>query len=363
VSLIVAAYNEESVIEAKIRNSLELDYPLEKLEIIIASGGSTDRTVEIARSFEFQNVRVLELPPKRGKASALNDAVPVSTGEVLCLSDANVMLRPDALTRQIEHLANPEIGAVTGDVRLLSEDSDFGAGETLYYKVERAVQLGESASGSVMGVDGGMYVIRRELFQQLRPDTILDDFVTSMNVVRQKKRIAYEPDAIAIESGTPTWQDEFRRRVRVMVGAVQSIRRGQWPLWSRPVELWQYASHKLLRWGQPICLAALLVSSIFLWRQGPFYQAMLALQLGFYAIAVLAAMSLPLRSTRLGGVPFYFTMSHVAMLIGIVKGALTRPSGVWKRTPRPAMEAVPAVLPVADEASRTLSRAREAVVD
>jgi cellulose synthase/poly-beta-1,6-N-acetylglucosamine synthase-like glycosyltransferase len=334
VSLIVAAYNEEIVLEAKIENSLRLDYPPERLEIIIASGGSTDSTLEIARRYESRGVRALDLPAKRGKASAVNDAAAVSAGAVLCLSDANVMLRPDALQKLVAPLADARIGAVTADVRLESDQSDFGAGESLYYKLERAVQLGESRFGSVMGVDGGLYVIRRELFQPLAADTILDDFVTSMNVSRQHRRIVYEPDAIATENGTPSWKDEFRRRVRVMVGAVQSIKRGKWPPLSRPVEVWQYLSHKLLRWVQPVSLLLLLVSSGWLWSAGPLYKVILGVQLAFYVIAVAALVSPRLRNTRIGGVPFYFTMSHAAMLIGLVKGLITRPSGVWTRTPR-----------------------------
>lgn len=338
VSLVIAAYNEELVIRDKIENSLSLDYPPERLEILIASGGSTDETVRIAREYESRGVRVLELPSKRGKASAVNDGTAASRGAVLCLSDANVMLRPDALKRLILPLQDAVIGAVTADVQLQSEQSDFGAGESLYYKLERAVQRGESRFGSVMGVDGGLYVIRRELFQQLPIDTILDDFVTSMRVCRQQRRIVYAADAVATENGTPSWRDEFRRRVRVMVGAVQSIKRRQWPPVTRPVEVWQYVSHKLLRWLQPLWLLLLLGSSAALWNEHRVYQAAAAGQAVFYGLAVMAAISPAFRRTQLGGAPFYFSISHLAMLIGLVKGVFSRPNGVWKRTPRIAVD-------------------------
>ena len=336
VSLIVAAYNEEVVIREKIENALQIDYPGDRLEIVVVCNGCTDRTVEIVEEFEMRGVRLLDLPLVRGKANALNAAVPFSNGSVLCLSDANVMFRPDALNRQIALLADTEVGAVTGDVRLQSDESDFGEGESFYYNLERSLQLGESQLGSVVGVDGGMYVIRRELFQELPPDTILDDFVTSMKVIQQRKRIVYEPDAIATENGTPGWKDEFRRRIRVMVGAVQSIKRRQWPPLRRPVELWQYVSHKVLRWAQPIWLILLFVASAALWADGVVYSLMLTAQVVFYSLAVMAVMSVSFRTTRMGGVPFYFTMSHVAMLIGLFKGLFTRPSGVWNRTPRTA---------------------------
>jgi poly-beta-1,6-N-acetyl-D-glucosamine synthase len=334
VSLIIPAHNESLVIRAKIENSLAIDYPADLLEVIVASDGSTDGTVGLARTFEDSGVRVLELTPRRGKASVLNDAVASSHGEVLCLCDANVMFRPDALRKMIAHLADPAIGAVTGDVRLASDQSDFGEGESAYYRLERAVQLGESRCGSLICVDGGMYVLRRGLYRQLPADTVLDDFSTTMNVVMQSSRVIYEPAAIADENGTPQWQQEFRRRVRTTVGAVQSIRRGYWPGLRQPVVLWQYASHKLLRWLGPFWMIGLLVTSCLLWSHSPFMPAFVAFQLSLYLLAVMAIPLRTLRESRFGGVAFYFAMSHVAMLVGVVKAFSTSARGTWERTER-----------------------------
>jgi cellulose synthase/poly-beta-1,6-N-acetylglucosamine synthase-like glycosyltransferase len=334
VSMIIPAHNEETVLAAKLENALSLDYPRDALEIIVASDGSTDRTVEIARHFQDRGVRLLELEPNRGKSTALNAAVEVSTGDVLCLCDANVLFRPDALKALVTHYEDPEIGAVSGDVQLASEESDFEIGEGAYYRLERAVQLGESRIGSMLGVDGGMYVIRRELFQTLPPDTILDDFVTSMHVLRQGRRILYEPSAIATENGTPSWKQEFRRRMRLTIGAVQSVKRRQWPPLWRPVEVWQYLSHKFLRWLGPIWLMLLFVSSALMISQGPVYRAIFGLQVGFYGLALAAAWSDRFRASRLGGIPFYFTMSHIAMLFGLFRGLGARPTGVWEHTER-----------------------------
>jgi cellulose synthase/poly-beta-1,6-N-acetylglucosamine synthase-like glycosyltransferase len=185
-----------------------------------------------------------------------------------------------------------------------------------------------------MGVDGGMYIIRRELFQPLLPDTILDDFLVSIRVMNQGSRVVYEPSAIATESGTPTARQEYRRRVRVSAGAVQTLKRGQWPSVRRPVLFWQYLSHKVLRWSGPLLLTLLLVASVMLAGQGLIYQLALAGQVAIYATAAIAAFSLKLRATRLGGVVFYFVMSHVAMADGLVRGLFNRQKVTWAQAER-----------------------------
>lgn len=335
-TLIIPAYNEAVVLEAKLENALALDYPKDKLEVLVASDGSSDRTVEVARGFDSPGVRVLAFAERRGKASVVNDAVKAAQGKVVCLCDANVMFEPDALKRLVSWFADSSVGAVTGDVRLASHESNFGEGESLYYRIERAIQLGESRIGSVMCVDGGMYLVRKELFQPLPADTILDDFVTTMAVVRQGKRVVYEPTAVATENGTPKASQEFRRRVRVTAGAVQSLKRGQWPPLRRPIELWQYVSHKLLRWFGPIWLVLLLVSNALLWNAGVIYRFALVVQVSLYLLAAAATLSVRFRETRIGGVTFYFVMSHVAMAVGLIKGLLNLQRVAWTRTERAA---------------------------
>jgi poly-beta-1,6-N-acetyl-D-glucosamine synthase len=334
VTLIIPAHDEEQVIEAKLRNTLALNYPRDRLEVIVASDGSTDRTVALARPYAAKGVRVLAFPVRRGKASVVNDAAEAARGKVLCLCDANVMFRPDALGVLAGRLADPLIGAATGDVRLASGDSDFGHGESLYYRLERRLQQAESDVGSVMGVDGGMYVLWKELFQPLAPDTILDDFVVSMRVIRQGRRVVYDPRAIADENGTPLAVQEFRRRVRVAAGAVQSLKRGDWPGFCRPVEAWQYASHKFLRWLGPLTLPTLLAGNAFLWDAGVFYRVTLAAQLCGYLLAVGAMVSVRFRKFRLGAVPFYLVMSHLAMAVGYIKGLFNAQKVTWRQAAR-----------------------------
>lgn len=333
VTLVVPAHNEAEVLNAKLANIFQIDYPADRLEIIVASDGSTDETVAIARQNVSTRLKILDLP-RGGKATALNAAVAEATGDIVCLCDANVMFRPDAITRLVERFGEPGVGAVTGDVRLASYESDFGAGETIFYEMERQIQRGESRFGSVMGVDGGMYVVRRELFQPIAPDTILDDFTLSIGIIRQGFRIAYEPAAIATENGTPTSAAEFHRRVRIAAGSVQSLKRLVWPPISRPVEFWQYLSHKFLRWLGPYVVLSLLATSFLLAGRAAIYDVALVAQALVASIAFAATISARFRRTTLGGVPFYFMLSNVAMVLGHAKGLFDRQSVAWSRTER-----------------------------
>jgi hypothetical protein len=185
-----------------------------------------------------------------------------------------------------------------------------------------------------MGVDGGMYVVRRELLRPIPPDTILDDFVISMEVIRRGKRVAFEPRAVASENGTPSARQEFRRRVRLAAGAVQACKRGAFPPLGRPIELWQFVSHKLLRWLLPAVLVGLLVSNVWLWDAGAVYQVALAAQGAVYLSAAVGTVSQGFRATRLGGICFFYVMSFVAMAIGTVKGALNLQGAAWNKTGR-----------------------------
>ena len=330
VSVIIPAHNEEPCLRETLSNLFEQLASVElKVQIIVASDGSSDRTAAVAREFETRGVVVLEFLDQRGKSSVLNDAVAMATGDVLCLCDANVLIQPDALNSLIGRLADPSVGAVSGDVRLDSERSNFGIGESLYYRLERGIQSGESRVGSLMGVDGGMYVMRRKLFRPLPAGTILDDFAISMGIIRQGYRIVYEPRAVAHEVGTPFAMPEFRRRIRVSAGSVQALRQGSYPSWRQPVELWQFASHKLLRWLDGIWLIALLVSSAWLATSHWIFATVLTAQVVAYGSGIVAALVLAFRGTRWGNVSFYFLMSHIAMLIGLVRGVLNRQAVMW----------------------------------
>lgn len=339
VTLIVPAYNEEAVLERKLHNALALEYP-GRLEVLVACDGCSDRSSEIAWGFVSAGVRLLDFPRRRGKASLLNDAAAVATGDVLCLCDANVYFRPDALTRLVSRLTEPGVGAVTGEVTLASHESNFGRGESAYYALERRIQQAESDWGTLMGVDGGMYVLRREHFRTLPADTILDDFTTSMNVLRQGLRIAYEPTARADENGTPTGGQEFRRRVRLGLGTMQVLLRGYVPPLSRPVWWLQFVSHKLLRWLGPclLLIGLLAAGTAALGGNDPLRRPLAGILCGgallLLAAAGAATYSLRFRDTRIGGAAYFFVLGQTAQLWGQLKGLWVRPQATWQRTPR-----------------------------
>ncbi|QDV26828.1 glycosyltransferase family 2 protein [Aureliella helgolandensis] len=334
ISLLVPAHNEASVIEAKIRNFHQIDYPPELIELVIADDGSDDQTRSIVQPLTSSRVRLLESGQRGGKAAAMNRLATAAQHSYLLFSDANVIFDPNAVRRLIDPMGNGKVGAVTGEVRLLGSDLEFSPGEELYYRLERRIQGAESRMGSVMGVDGGMYLVRQELFTPLPTDTILDDFLVSIRVMRAGRRVVYESAAKATESGTPTARQEFARRTRIAAGAVQLLKRRQVPRWTQPILWLQFISHKLLRWTSPLLLLILAVSNVCLILRGLHYQLLLALQILGLA-AMLATCWFPrLRNSLLGGVVFYFAMSQAAIAVGLLRGLLNRQAPQWEKPTR-----------------------------
>ncbi|MCS7466754.1 glycosyltransferase family 2 protein [Stieleria sp. ICT_E10.1] len=334
VSILVPAHNEADVIDTKIDNFHALDYPAEKLELVIFDDGSTDNTSDVANSRSSERIHVYAESPRMGKAAAVNRLVDNASHPLLLFTDANVSLHRDAVMQMVHHFADNDVGAVTGEVRLIGSDREFQSGESLYYQLERRIQRAESRVGSVMGVDGGMYVIRRSLFKTLPIDTILDDFLISMNVIRSGHRVVYESLARASETGTLSARQEFNRRTRIAAGAIQLIRRGNVPRWNEPCIWLQFISHKLLRWFSPILLVACLVSSVTLASQGGIITIAMWIQVAFY-LAILLTLLIPLlRRTSLGSILFYFGMSQIAIAIGILRGLLNRQPPQWEKVQR-----------------------------
>lgn len=338
VTLIIPAYNEAKVIREKLENSLDIDYPRDHLEIIVASDGSDDGTDVIAHEFEKDGVKLLAYQPRQGKISALNRTIPVARGELVVLCDANVMFQSDAVHRLVRHFADPVVGAVTGDVRIRSADAPFGKGEGLYYKYERRIQLWESELGSAIGVDGGLYAIRKSLFQPLAPDTILDDFVISMNVALANRRVLYDPSAIAAENATMDVWQEYNRKTRIVAGGWKELLRGVGvPLPRRPQLFWSYVSHKLLRWLVPWFLIFVLGASIALaLLEGPLSWPayLLFAQALFYGLALVGCTSPNARWPAPIGIPFYFCMVNAAALTGSIRGLRGSQPVTWTKADR-----------------------------
>jgi cellulose synthase/poly-beta-1,6-N-acetylglucosamine synthase-like glycosyltransferase len=337
ITLLICAHNEDEVIEEKIRNSLALDYPADKLHIAIASDGSTDNTNSIVQQFVGNRVTLFAYHERTGKIGAILQTVPQLTSDILVFSDANTMYAPDALRKLARNFADPSVGGVSADVILQNKETNFGESESAYYRYERWIQKKESEVGSIIGADGGMYAIRRELFVPPAPNIILDDFVISMNVALQGKRLIFDGEAKGFEKSTISHIKEFLRKSRVIAGAVQALKQAEGiPGPSRKGLFFSFLSHKMLRWLVPGLLLALFYSNIFIVVHGggPIYQLCLAAQGIFYFLAITGLVIGGESKYPFIGIPFYFCLVNGAALYGLYKGCLNRQPVTWKKFSR-----------------------------
>jgi biofilm PGA synthesis N-glycosyltransferase PgaC len=338
VTLIIPAYNEISVIRAKLENSLAVDYPRELLDIVVASDGSDDGTEDVVKEYVHRGVVLRAYSPRAGKTSVLNCTIPQSRGEIVVLCDANVMFEPNAIRIMASHFADPQVGAVSGDVQIRSEDAPFGEGEGLYYKYERFIQQKESILGSTVTVDGGMYAIRKQMFQSLPEDTILDDFVIGMKIALGGHRVVYDPSALASENATVDVRQEFRRKVRIVAGAARELLRGGVVPSPRRFQMfWSFVSHKLLRWLVPWFLLVIFLCSVIRANRDGFTLSttiLLVPQIAFYVCALIGTTSPNGRWPAVIGVPFYFCMVNGAAWVGSLRGLLGTEGVTWKKADR-----------------------------
>jgi cellulose synthase/poly-beta-1,6-N-acetylglucosamine synthase-like glycosyltransferase len=335
VSLLIAAYNEEAEIDKRLQTALMTDYPPDKLEVLIASDGSTDATPAIVRGYAGRGVRLLDYRQRRGKATVLNAAFAEVKGDVVLLSDANTHIDPSALRKLVRWFRDPSVGVVVG--RLVLTDPVSGRNvDSLYWRYETFLKKCEGRLGALLGANGAIYAIRRHLFSPLPSDTLVDDFVLPLRVkLRSGCAIVYEPGATAEEETPAGIGSEFHRRSRIGAGGFQSIAM-LWPLLS-PRHGWTafaFLSHKVLRWLGPFFLLGLLAANACLLAD-PFYQAALLAQAGFYGVSLLAAFVPPrfrlLRPLRLTTM---FTGMNAALLVGFWRWLRGSQKAAWKRTAR-----------------------------
>jgi cellulose synthase/poly-beta-1,6-N-acetylglucosamine synthase-like glycosyltransferase len=314
VSLLVAAYNEAAVIADKIRNSLALDYPAGKLEIVVASDGSKDATAEIVRSFSESKstgrVRLLNFEENRGKMAVLNDAVRELRRDIVAFSDASSMLAPDSVRTLVQSFNDPRVGAASGVYRLLKKDqAHLGSQEDLYWKYETFLKVQEAKLGAFTGAHGSLYAIRRALYPFPSAGTINDDFTIPMRILERGHRVAYEPAAVAYEEAHE--MEGFSRRVRITAGNIEQLREIKGLLWPpRPFVLFCLLSHKTGRLLVPVFMLMALAANVALRGQFP-YNWLLLGQALFYGLALLGAMAgLKPKVLRL---PYYFCMINSAL--------------------------------------------------
>ena len=326
VSIIIAARNEEANLPAKLENLRILDYPQDRLQIVIASDGSTDRTASILRMHASSITPVL-LDQSNGKACALNEAVQHATGEILVFQDARQLVYPDAVSELVACFADPEVGAASGEL-LLDADSSAPSSDALgiYWKIEKIVRKLESESGSVIGVTGAIHAMRHELYTNIPPETILDDVFLPMHVARMGKRVVFQPSAIARDRLFAEKGKEFSRKVRTLTGNYQLLRLAPWLLSTDNPLLFRFISHKLVRLLVPLLLILILVAAAM--SPGPFYRAAFWLQILFYASAVLGMAIPSAKKFRPVDIANTFVMLNAAAALAFYNFVVER-NGVW----------------------------------
>jgi cellulose synthase/poly-beta-1,6-N-acetylglucosamine synthase-like glycosyltransferase len=335
LSVLIAAHNEQSVIQRRIQNALELDYPREKFEIVIASDGSTDSTADLARQFADRGVRVLDYKNRRGKAAVLSAAIKEVRGSIVLLSDANTFTEPSAARALVRWFADARIGAVCG--RLVLKDPDTGKNaDGAYWRYETFLKQMESRLGALLGSNGAIYAIRAGLFPEVSGSMIVEDFVIPLLArLKTNCRVVYDESALAHEESAADVQSEFHRRVRIGAGDIQAIG-ALWPLLN-PRHGWiafTFFSHKVLRWLGPVfLLLALLANAALL--QSRFYDELGLLQGAGYGMAAAGAFapaSLPgSRFLRLSNL---FVAMNAALFVGYLTFIFGSATSAWKPTRR-----------------------------
>lgn len=321
VSVIVAAYNEERHIIAKLRSLLDQTYPRERRQIIIASDGSSDATVALARQVALDHkqddVQVLNLP-RGGKAGALNSAVAVADGEILVFSDADTLWTDDTLSQLVAPFADPRVGATAGNVAILSSGKALAIGDQLYRAYESWLRRLESRTGCMASADGGLQALRRSLFQTV-PTDVTDDFFLTTCASVAGQRIVFAEAARVTDHGVETADNQFRRRRRITARGLQSLAHRRELLDPRRHGVFALGliTHKLLRRLAPVLLIPLLLSNFWLWNVGDFYRLSLIAQLAGYALAVIGLLGQRRHLPKLFRLAAYALVTLAAMSAGV----------------------------------------------
>ena len=333
VSAVMVVRNEESVIARKLDNLLTLDYPQEKLDVVVVSDGSSDSTPAILAGYaDDSRVRALMKAEPHGKAAGLNDAIKLATGEVLLFTDARQRIESGALRLLVENFADPEVGAASGELMLGDPTSgETGKGMGLYWQIEKKIRELESASGSVAGATGAIYCARRSLLDAspLPEGAILDDVLLPMQIVRQGFRVIFDSRAQAWDAPYLGKGREFSRKVRTLSGNYQLLQLAPWLLSSQNKIRFEFVSHKLSRLASPFALLALFIASLFLPQ--PFYRAALGAQFAFYALSLAALAGVKIGPlSRIADPARTFVILNSAAMVAFINFVTGR-KAVWVR--------------------------------
>ena len=318
VSVVLVAFNEEERILPRIENLLAASYPADKLEFLVVTDGSTDGTVAKLRAFPDPRVRVLARESRFGKSACLNAAIPQARGEIVVLCDARQRFAPHTIPELVANFSDPALGAVSGSLEIDPAATGVGGGVDLYWKLEKFIRASEGRFSSTIGATGAVYAIRRELFQTIPNDTILDDVVIPMQIaVNHGKRVSFDPTAPAYDPQTTDPAKEKRRKTRTLAGNFQML--AQHPGWLLPWRTglwWQLLSHKYSRIVAPVFMVTMFASNAVLAGE-PIYREIFLAHVAFYALALLG-LALPSLRWKLFSVPAGFVFLNLMTVGGCV---------------------------------------------
>ncbi|MEM8524115.1 MAG: glycosyltransferase family 2 protein [Bacteroidota bacterium] len=344
VTFLVAAYNEQDYIEEKIANSLAFDYPKDKIQYFFVTDGSDDQTPQLIENYRLPADVFLQLfhrLERKGKIAAVNRVMPLVKTPIIIYTDANTDINKDAIRKIVRHYNDPKVGAVAGEKRIQLQEKEGAnsAGEGLYWKYESALKKWDSELNSVVGAAGELFSIRTALYEEPPQDSIVEDFYMTMRIAAKGYKVAYEPDAYAVETASASVAEELKRKIRIAAGGFQSIVRlaNLLNIFKYGLLTFQYVSHRVLRWTlAPLSLLLLFISSLILAQKGStFHQLVFATQVAFYILAlggyVLEKQKLKL---KIFFVPYYFCIMNYAVFRGFFRYLSGGQSVLWERAKR-----------------------------
>lgn len=344
VTLVIPCFNEAGILADKIANSKLLEYPADKLHLVFITDGSTDNSENILKA--WPEVEVLHKNRRAGKTAAENRAMRFVETPFVIFSDANTMLNKEAVRNIVRHFADEKVGCVSGEKRIINDASDSAsaAGEGIYWKYESLLKKLDSELYSAVGAAGELVAFRTALYQDLLEDTLLDDFMQSMQMAADGYKIVYEPEAYAVETASENVAEELKRKIRICAGGWQSMNRlsGKLTLRKTPLLYFQYVSHRVLRWTiTPFLLIVMFFANIWLAMEGSiFYQLLMAAQILFYSAAFVGFV-LENRRVRFKPVfvPYYFCIMNYAVLAGLSRYLRGNQKATWDKAQRKVVPA------------------------
>ncbi len=339
VTIFITAYNEEAVVDAKVANTLALDYPSHLVETLWVIDGSNDRTAELLK--EYHHIRVLHSPQRRGKVAAMNRGMGYVDTPIVIFTDANAMINVEAVREIVTGFQDQTVGCVAGEKRILLSSSSGaqGAGESLYWRYESQLKTWDSLLGNCIGAAGELFALRAELFRPLKEDTLLDDFTISLSLAMKGHRTLYVPEAYSLEGGSANLRGESKRKVRIAAGGWQAVwrLRGLLNPFAYGMLSWQYISHRVLRWCvTPWLLILVLILNWCLFSRAEIYEFLMVCQGAFYLLALAgwlfskARVQVPM----LFGFYYFVFMNICALQAPLYLWRNRNRGGIWERVQR-----------------------------